>query len=67
MYFPTRYLLRKARVYMHSSYVYAQETGRDIQRVIQNLFLIKILKTSENEFFEYEKQYQVFRMLNSKI
>ena len=61
MYFPTRYLLRKARVYMHSSYVYAQETGRDIQRVIQNLFLIKILKTSENEFFEYEKTISGFQ------
>lgn len=39
---------------MHDSYTFAQQTGRDIQRVIQNLFLIKILKTSENELMLYE-------------
>ena len=41
--------LNLTRKYMHDSYTYAQQTGRDIQRVIQNLFLIKILKTSEQE------------------
>tara|TARA_B100001250_G_scaffold67363_3_gene53922 strand:- start:1548 stop:3164 length:1617 start_codon:yes stop_codon:yes gene_type:complete len=55
LYFPTTFLLKKARVYMHDSYTYAQETGRDIQRVIQNLFLIKILKTSKTEFYNYEE------------
>ena len=55
LYFPTTFLLKKARVYMHDSYTYAQETGRDIQRVIQNLFLIKILKTRETEFYNYEE------------
>jgi len=55
LYFPTTYLLKKARVYMHDSYTFAQETGRDIQRVIQNLFLIKILKTRKTEFYNYEE------------
>ena len=54
LFFPTRLLLRLTRRYMHDSYVAAQETGRDIQRVIQNLFLIKILKTSEKELKLYE-------------
>ncbi|MCH1612114.1 MAG: hypothetical protein L7S72_02350, partial [Flavobacteriales bacterium] len=54
LFFPTRYLLKKARHYMHESYTFAQETARDIQRVIQNLFLIKILKTSEYELNLYD-------------
>jgi len=53
MFFPTRFLLNKARHYMHSSYTFAQETGRDIQRVIQNLFLIKILRTNRSELELY--------------
>ena len=55
LFFPTRILLRLTRKYMDDSYNYAQQTGRDIQRVIQNLFLIKILKTSEQELNQYEK------------
>ncbi|OUW38382.1 MAG: hypothetical protein CBD44_01040 [Flavobacteriaceae bacterium TMED184] len=54
LFFPTRLLLKLTRKYMHDSYTFAQQTGRDIQRVIQNLFLIKILKTSENELMLYE-------------
>ena len=55
LFFPTRYLLLKSRIYMHQSWTYNQEVGRDIQRVIQNLFLIKILKTSEYELNLYKK------------
>ena len=55
LFFPTRILLRLTRKYMDDSYNYAQQTGRDIQRVIQNLFLIKILKTSEQELKQYDK------------
>ncbi len=53
--FPTRFLLLKSRKHMHESWVFNQEVGRDIQRVIQNLFLIKILKTSEYELDLYKK------------
>ena len=61
LFFPTRYLLKKARHYMHESYTFAQETARDIQRVIQNLFLIKILKTSEYELNLYDKTISRFQ------
>jgi len=54
LFFPTKFLLKKARYYMHESYTFAQETGRDIQRVIQNLFLIKILRTNRYELNLYE-------------
>jgi ABC-type multidrug transport system fused ATPase/permease subunit len=61
MFFPTRFLLKKARHYMHSSYIFAQETGRDIQRVIQNLFLIKILRTSKAELELYNNTITKFQ------
>ena len=40
---------------MHEAWLNAQQTGRDIERVIQNIFLIKILGTSEYEIAEYDK------------
>ena len=55
LFFPTRFLLLQGRKYMHESFVNAKEVGRDIQRVIQNLFLIKILKTSDYELDLYKK------------
>ena len=46
---PTRYLLVRGRKYMHDYWVSGQQAQKDIQRVIQNIFLIKILRTSEYE------------------
>lgn len=46
---PTRYLLVKGRKYMHEFWVSGQQAQKDIQRVIQNIFLIKILRTSDLE------------------
>ena len=39
---------------MHESWVNAQETGRDVQRVVDNIFLIKILGTSQQEIERYD-------------
>ena len=67
LFFPTTILLKLTRKYMHDSYTYAQQTGRDIQRVIQNLFLIKILKTSEKELELYDRtitNYQLAQFRN---
>ena len=55
LFFPTRILLKLGRKYMHEAWLNAQQTGRDIERVIQNIFLIKILGTSEYEIDEYDK------------
>ncbi len=55
LFFPTRILLKLGRKYMHEAWLNAQQTGRDIERVIQNIFLIKILGTSEYEIAEYDK------------
>ena len=40
---------------MHETYLVAQEIMRNMQKVIDNIFLIKILKTSQYEFVEYKK------------
>ena len=39
---------------MHESWLNAQQTGRDVQRVVDNIFLIKILGTSEEEINRYD-------------
>ena len=39
---------------MHESWLNAQETGRDVQRVVENIFLIKILGTSKEEIERYD-------------
>ena len=54
LFFPTRHLLKLGRIYMHESWLNAQQTGRDIQRVVDNIFLIKILGTSEEEINRYD-------------
>lgn len=46
---PTRYLLVWGRKYMDEAWVSGQNAQKDIQRVIQNIFLIKILRTSKYE------------------
>ena len=67
VYFPTRILLRKARKYIHISYEKSKKISNDIQKVIENMFLIKILKTSELElgnFKEVSKSFESAQMKN---
>ena len=44
LFIPTRLLLKLGRKYMHESYINSQQTSRDIQRVVDNLFLIKNIR-----------------------
>ena len=67
VYFPTRILLRQARKYIHVSYEKSKKINNDIQKVIENMFLIKILKTSELElgnFKEVSKSFESAQMKN---
>ena len=54
LFFPTRLLLKLGRKYMHEAWLNAQQTGRDVQRVVENIFLIKILGTSKEEILRYD-------------
>jgi len=54
IYFPAKKLLIKARNSMHQVYESSQASNRDIQRVVDNLFLIKILKKENAEITNFE-------------
>ena len=43
LYYPTKYLLVKGREAMEDSYKFSQFSARYIQRIIDNLFLVKIM------------------------
>ena len=42
--YPILLIIRKARSFMHESYVESQNASKELQRVVENLFLIKVLK-----------------------
>ena len=44
LFYPILFLLRKAKKYMHESYIFGQDSNVEIQRVVDNMFLIKLLK-----------------------
>ena len=46
---PTLFFLKKGRFYMDSAFKFGKEINSKTQRIIDNLFLIKILNTEENE------------------
>ncbi len=55
LYFPTKYLLKKGKYYQHEKFTLQQEVNSYVQRIVDNLFLIKILKTKEKEFDSFSK------------
>ena len=42
--FPTIYLTKLGRKYSHKTYVYGQDISSEIEKVLDNLYLIKIIK-----------------------
>ena len=54
IFFPTKFLITKAREYMHKSYTYSKETNYEVQRIIENMFLIKILKKDQEEIRNFK-------------
>ena len=53
--YPIKKLLDAARNYMNKSYYKSQDANREIQRVVENMFLIKILKKDVYEMQRFEK------------
>lgn len=52
--FPTRYLLKLGRKYMQEDWDTGQDSNRGVERVIKNMFLIKILKTENFEIKRFD-------------
>lgn len=52
--YPILLLLKKARELMHNSYIYGQDSNIEIQRVVDNMFLIKLLQKEDEETSKFE-------------
>ena len=53
--YPIIYILKKSRLFMHESYLKSQEANKEVERVVDNLFLIKILKKEKFEISRFSK------------
>ena len=53
LYFPTKYFVKKLRKYSHLSYESLQDINKNVEKVLDNLYLIKILKKIEYEINQY--------------
>ena len=60
LFYPFKFLLRKSRNYMHESYIKGQESNQEVQRVVENLFLIKILKKDQFELDKFSNTLQSY-------
>ena len=60
IFYPARILLIKARDTMHEVYESGQQSNKEIQRVVDNLFLIKILKKENDEINNFSETLQKF-------
>ena len=55
IFFPTKYLITKAREFMHKSYTFSKQVNYEVQRIVENMFLIKILKKDDEEILSFKK------------
>ncbi len=66
LFIPTRYLLKLGRKYMHEAYINGRQATREIERVVQNIFLIKILDTIKFEMDNFDKTTENVKNANYK-
>lgn len=67
---PIKKLLNAARQYMDKTYYKGQDANREIQRVVENMFLIKLLKKDKYELSKFKDTLDsLFRnmLLNYKV
>ena len=62
--FPLTKLIKKSRQYMDESYVFGQKTNKEIERIIENLFLIKLLNKADDEIGRFNDK---VKSLNSSF
>jgi ABC-type multidrug transport system fused ATPase/permease subunit len=49
LFYPIKILIGRTRKYMHEIYVHSKHSGEEIQRIVDNMFLIKLLKKEDEE------------------
>ena len=77
LFYPFKILIGKSRTFMHESYIQGQISNQEVERVVDNLFLIKILKKDKYELNQFkntlEKYFQnlyknqKFGLINSQL
>ena len=60
LFLPIYRILKKSRIAMHESYTQGQEANKEVERVVDNLFLIKILKKEEFETKRFSKILELY-------
>ena len=70
LYFPTIFLVKLGRKYAHKTYLSRQSVSSDIENVVDNLFLIKILNLTKQElgrFYKNLEEYYKSSITNYKL
>jgi|TARA_B100000212_G_scaffold341608_1_gene325279 ABC-type multidrug transport system fused ATPase/permease subunit len=60
LFLPTLYLTKLGRKYAHIAYESGQQISLDLEKVLDNLFLIKILKYVQKEVFNFKQSLETF-------
>ena len=60
LFLPTLYLTKLGRKYAHTSYTYGQKISKDLEKTLENIFLIKILQQVKNEIIAFDKNLKEF-------
>ncbi len=58
---PSRYFLKRGKFYQHKTFNESKRLNSTIQRIVENVFLIKILSTYQKEFDRLNDALQKFR------
>ncbi len=61
LFYPVRKLLKLAKSYIHITYEKGKESNEEIARVVENLFLIKILKKEKDELLLFSNTLESFK------
>ena len=55
LFYPTKFLIKKSKEFMHETYIFGKITNEEVQRIVDNMFLIKILKKDNEEIERFSK------------
>lgn len=55
LFYPTKFLIKKSKEFMHETYIFGKIANEEVQRIVDNMFLIKILKKDEEEIERFDK------------
>ena len=55
LFYPTKFLIKKSKEFIHETYIFGKITNEEVQRIVDNMFLIKILKKDNEEIERFSK------------